>query len=243
MQSLSQRMLSKRLQVNRLSLPQIILKRKEFNEIQANRESDDRALSIQVETLPVEGLIALEDDDLRDGIENFAGDMNHTELGLRYLFEAAGLESEDEFFFEEVNEPETIYDPPKKIRKLNVFQDHLKKEKRGKRKDCPNYISVDRSFAHDTFRIDTFAKDKVFVEDEFGNWSYHLKHVQNSPMEQAHKDFKESEKYREWQNQNRWIKRSKNNSGESTETIVLPSICLRLFFYAMCKYGVGDSKL
>jgi hypothetical protein len=56
-------------------------------------------------------------------------------------------------------------------------------------------------------------------------------------MELVHKDFVESEKYKEWQewqNQNRWIKKSKNISGEPTEIIVLPSICLRLFFYAMC---------
>ena len=195
--------------MNRLSLPQIILQRKEFNDIQANIESNSRELSIQKDSSSVEGLIVLEDEVLRDGNEIFAGDMNPSELGLLYLFEAAGLEIEDNFFFEEVDDVDVCNEPPKKIKKVNAFQSHLKKKKGGKRKDCPNYIGIVRSYAHDTFRIDSFAKDKVFVEDEYGNWEYHMKHVQNSSMEQAHRDFLKSDKYKEWQNQNRWIKKSK----------------------------------
>ena len=234
MNKISQRMLSKRLQINRLSLPQIILQRKEFNDIQANVESNNRELSIQKDSSSVEGLTVLEDEALRDGNEIFAGDMNPGELALLYLFKAAGLEIEDSFFLEEVDDFDICNEPPKKIKKINAFQNYLKKKKRGKRKDCPNYIGIVRSYAHDTFRIDTFAKDKVFVEDENGNWEYHMKHVQNSSMEQAHKNFLQSEKYKEWQNQNRWIKKSYESNGVLNNTIVLPSICLRLFFYAMC---------
>ena len=234
MNKISQRLLSKRLQINRLSLPQIVLQRKELNNVQSNIECDDRELLIQRDSSSVEGLAVLQDEVLRDGNEDFAGDMSHSELGLLYLFEAAGLEMEDNFFFEEVDNVEGVNEPAKKIKKLNAFQNHLKIKKRGKRKDCPNYMGIVRSYAHDTFRIDTFAKDKVFVEDENGNWDYHVKHVQNSSMEQAHSDFMQSEKYKEWQNQNRWIKKIQGSNGEFTSTLVLPSICLRLFFYAMC---------
>ena len=91
--TISQRTLSKRLQINRLSLPQIISKR-----IEASIECSNRRLSIQRDSSSVEGLIVLEDEELRNGNEAFAGDMNHSDLGLLYLFEAAGLEVEDSFF-------------------------------------------------------------------------------------------------------------------------------------------------
>ena len=110
MNKMSQRLLSKRLQINRLSLPQIVLQRKEFNNIQANIECDDRELLIQRDSSSVEGLAVLQDEVLRDGNEDFAGDMNHSELGLLYLFEAAGLEMEDNFFFEEVDSVEGVND-------------------------------------------------------------------------------------------------------------------------------------
>ena len=118
--TISQRTLSKRLQINRLSLPQIISKRIQFNDIQASIECSNRRLSIQRDSSSVEGLIVLEDEELRNGNEAFAGDMNHSDLGLLYLFEAAGLEVEDSFFFKE-DDVDATNEPPKKIKKLNAF--------------------------------------------------------------------------------------------------------------------------
>lgn len=59
---------------------------------------------------------------MRNGNEAFAGDVNHSDLGLLYLFEAAGLEVEDNFFFEE-DDVDATNDPSKKIKKLNAFEE------------------------------------------------------------------------------------------------------------------------
>ena len=54
-------------------------------------------------------------------------------------------------------------------------------------------------------------------------------------MEDTHRNFLVSQQYVDWQYQNSWTKKgnSKNNQTDN-DVIVLPSICLRLFFYAMC---------
>ena len=89
------------------------------------------------------------------------------------MFQASGLDNDDSFFFEELSDDASI-ELLKKIKKVNAYQKHLTQDKRKKRKDCPNYMPIVRSYAHDVFRIDTFAKDKVFVENEGGTWEYHM---------------------------------------------------------------------
>ena len=59
-------------------------------------------------------------------------------------------------------------------------------------------MSIVRSYAHDVFRIDTFVKDKVFVENEDGTWEYHMQHVQNASMEDKHRNFLVSQHYVDW---------------------------------------------
>jgi hypothetical protein len=113
----------------------------------------------------------------------------------------------------------------KDIRKVNVLKDHLAPKKRKRRKDCPNYIDVVRSYGHATFRPDTFAKSKKMIKNEDGSFEFLLPHIQNMSI-QLHI----SEPYYEWQQLNRWVYTS--SDGEEIE--VLPSICLRLFYYALC---------
>ena len=124
----------------------------------------------------------------------------------------------------------TIVVLEKKNRKQNNFKEHLAIKQRKQRKDCPNYIEVVRTFAHCTFRPDTFAKRKVMIKNDDGTYEYHLPHIQNNSIKDTHDSFMESELYHDWQYQNRWNK--KDNHGN--ELAILPTICLRLFYYAMC---------
>jgi hypothetical protein len=96
----------------------------------------------------------------------------------------------------------------------NPLHDHLAPKKRKRRKDCPQYLEVVRSYGHATFRIDTFAKNKKMVKNEDGTYDYHLFHTQDRSIKHT----------------NRWVK--KPSTGEYIE--VLPTISLRLFYYALC---------
>ena len=68
------------------------------------------------------------------------------------------------------------------------------------------------------------------IKNEDGTYEYHLPHIQNSSIKEAHNSFMESEIYHDWQDQNRWAK--KGLDGDEYE--ILPTICLRLFYYAIC---------
>ena len=124
--------------------------------------------------------------------------MNREELGLFYLFQAFGLDSDGNFFFED-DTYDSAVEPPEKIKRVNASQKHKTQDKRKRRKDCPNYMSVVRNCAHDVFRIDTFPKIKVFVENKDGIWAYHMQHVQNASMEDTHRNFLVSQQYADWQ--------------------------------------------
>jgi hypothetical protein len=106
----------------------------------------------------------------------------------------------------------------------------VNRKKRRQRKDCPKYIDVVRTFNHCTFRIDTYAKRKVMIKNEDGTYEHHLPHIQNCSIKESHESFGQSEIFHDWQYQNRWIK--KDTDGNEVE--ILPTICLRLFYYAMC---------
>ena len=231
----SHRKIAIRLKINRLCVPRLIIKRIEFDKIKCKTNKIQNTQSMIENELQINDNVQVQDEDLRNGNEEFIGDMNREELGLFYLFQASGLDNDDSFFFEELSDDAATIEQPRKIKKVNAYQKHLTQDKRKRRKDCPNYMSVVRNYAHDVFRIDTFAKDKVFVENEDGTWEYHMQHVQNASMEDTHRNFLVSQQYADWQNQNSWTKKgnSKNNQTDY-DIIVLPSICLRLFFYAMC---------
>ena len=230
----SHRQIANRLKINRLSIPQIIIKRKEFDKIKCAVNNVPNIEAMVPEEVEKNDNIIVQDEELINGNESFAGPMNKEELGLFYLFQASGLDSDDNFLFEDDTNDSAV-EPPKKIKRVNIYQKHLTQDKRKKRKDCPNYMSIVRSYTHDVFRIDTFAKGKVLVENENGQWEYHMQHVQNASIEDTHRNFLVSQQYKDWQYQNSWIKKgnSKNNKTDN-DIIVLPSICLRLFFYAMC---------
>jgi hypothetical protein len=87
-----------------------------------------------------------------------------------------------------------------------------------------------RTFLHSTSGPDTFAKRKIMIKNEDGTYEHHLPHIQNSSVKEAHNSFMESEIYHDWQYQNRWVKKCLD--GDEIE--ILPSICLRLFYYAIC---------
>ena len=231
---ISNRKIAIRLKINRLSVPRLMIKRKEFDKIKSKVIDVQNIEPIIPEEVEQNDNIVIQDEELMNGNELFVGPMNRKELGLFYLFQASGLDSDDNFFFEEdIND--SAVEPPKKIKKINIYHKHLTQDKRKKRKDCPNYMSIVRNYAHEVFRIDTFAKDRVFVENEDGQWDFHNQRVQNASMEDTHRNFLVSQQYKDWQYQNSWTKKgnSKNNMTDN-DIIVLPSICLRLFFYAMC---------
>ena len=115
-------------------------------------------------------------------------------------------------------------------RAINPLHDHLSACKRKRRKDTPQYLEVVRSYGHAVFRPDTFAKTKKLVKNEDGSYDFHMYHVQNRSVKDTHSSFIQSVIYHDWQHLNRWER--KNSSGVSEE--VLPSICLRLFYYALC---------
>jgi hypothetical protein len=161
------------------------------------------------------------------GISHNKGNNSADDLGLLHLFNALSLSGEDDFFFEG-DEGETTGVKLKDIRRVNILKDHLAPKKRKRRKDCPNYVDVVRSYGHATFRPDTFPKSKKMIKNEDGSFEFHLPHIQNMSIQLSHASFLISELYYEWQQLNRWVYTS--SDGEEIE--VLPSICLRLFYYA-----------
>ena len=127
-------------------------------------------------------------------------------------------------------------EPAQKRKKtVNVFNDHLRAAIRKKRKDCPRYVKIVRAFGHSIFRPDTFARKKVMVKNESGDFEMHLQHIQSKSIQEAHKSFLQPEVYHDWQYENRWRRKIANYGLiECEEVVVQPSIGLRLFFYAMC---------
>lgn len=68
------------------------------------------------------------------------------------------------------------------------------------------------------------------IKNDDGTYEYHLPHIQHNSIKDTHDSFMESEFYHDWQYQNRWNK--KDNHGN--ELAILPTICWRIFYYAMC---------
>jgi hypothetical protein len=70
---------------------------------------------------------------------------------------------------------------------------------------------------------------------ESPKFEYHQPHIQTASIKDTWVAFKGSEVYSEWQYQNRWTKKNPPVDGILMEdTVVFPSICLRLFYYSMC---------
>ena len=229
----SLRAISKRLDVNRQLLPKLIEKRRKFDKI--SMSAMDGPLSPAVAHQPDE---SLDDSSLAEQEGSFASNLQPDQLGLIHLFSGLGLSAEDDFFYSDnqtalsVDTDEPVH---KRIKKVNVYNDHLKVTIRKKRKDCPKYVDVVRAFGHSIFRPDTFARKKVMVSNDEGDFEMHLQHIQSKSMEEAHRSFLQSELYHDWQYENRWIRKVITTGKEvPEEEIVQPSIGLRLFFYAMC---------
>ena len=212
----SHRSLGERLKVNRKLLPDIIERRQKYDCI-VNLRNESKLSAAEAE----------DDGALEHASSAFSAGLEPDELGILHLFAAINLDPDDEFFFQINTQP---VEEKKRCRSVNIFQKHLSVQRRKQKKDCPKYIEIVRAFLHSTFRPDTFAKRKVMIKNEDGTYEYHLPHIQNSSIKEAHDSFMESEIYHDWQYQNRWIKKTRD--GEEYE--ILPSICLRLFYYAMC---------
>lgn len=214
----SGRALASRLKVNRNIIPEIIAKRLQFNELVASRD--------------VRGQTIIEDTDhmLEESALDFEANRSPDELGLLHLFPQLNGNSEDDFFFLEDIAAEVQIPSLKDKKTFNPLHDHLAPRKRKQRKDCPKYLDIVRSYGHATFRPDTFAKNKKMVKNEDGTYEFHLFHIQNRSIKDTHESFLQSVIYHDWQYLNRWMKI--NPAGESVE--VLPTICLRLFYYALC---------
>lgn len=180
----------------------------------------------------------MDDSTLAEQEKDFVGDHLAEELGLLHLFSDSGIEPDDDFYYHrDDGAPVEVYDSVqvKKKKTINMFNDHLKATVRKKRKDCPKYIEVVRTFGHSIFRLDTFARKKVMVQNDSEDFEMHLQHIQSKSINEAHKRFQQSEIYHYWRHENRWIKKVKKGNGEGVEdAIIKPSVCLRLFFYAMC---------
>ena len=213
----SNRILATRLGVNRKLLPDIIERRRTYDAIaNLKRESDGRSDEAE------------DDSSLDRSSEAFESGLGPDELGLCHLFADFGIDPDDDFFFNPEDRP--VEEETKRYKSTNVFQKHFSMKKRKQRKDCPKYVEIVRTFLHSTFRPDTFAKRKIMIKNEDGTYEHHLPHIQNSSVKEAHNSFMESEIYHDWQYQNRWVKKCLD--GDEIE--ILPSICLRLFYYAIC---------
>lgn len=213
----SGRALATRLKVNRNIIPDVIAKRLQFNELIAARDTITPAIHDESDSM------------LEENALDFESNHSSDELGLLHLFSQLNVNSEDDFFFSE--NVEEVQQPFLKDKKaFNPLQDHLAPKKRKRRKDCPQYLEVVRSYGHATFRIDTFAKNKKMVKNEDGTYEYHLFHTQDRSIKDTHAGLQQSVIYHDWQYLNRWVK--KTSTGEYIE--VLPTICLRLFYYALC---------
>ena len=213
----SGRALASRLKVNRNIVPEILAKRLHFNKLVVAR--DVKGPTIQEET----------DHVLEESALDFEANRSADELGLSHLFTHLSVSSDDDFFFSST--ADEVHAPFLKDKKAsNPLHDHLALKIRKQRKDCPKYLDVVRSYGHATFRPDTFAKNKKMVKNEDGTYDFHLFHIQNRSIKDTYESFLQSVIYHDWQYLNRWKK--VNSSGESVE--VLPTICLRLFYYALC---------
>ena len=210
---ISNRALALRLGVNREILPAIITKRIQFDNLKSITPLNDN----------------INDEALEETASTFAGNYTTEQLGILYLFSNLGLDQDDNFYHEE---PDIAPVAPKVkvIKAINPLHDHLKMKKRKRRKDCPLYLEVVRSYGHSVFRPDTFAKNKKMVKNEDGTYEYHMFHVQNRSIQDTHKSFVQSVIYHDWQYINRWMRT--NDDGSTDE--ILPTICLRLFYYALC---------
>lgn len=216
----SSRSLALRLGVNRNTISDIIKKRHEFNEICRSKDQSTH-VSETVE----------DDDSSLDEMANiFSADRTADELGLLHLFADFNFDIEDDFFYVEDTPEVAPIENTKSSKGVNLFHDHLKPKKRKRRKDCPKYLDVVRSYGHSVFRPDTFAKNKKMVLNEDGDYEFHMMHVQNRSIKDTHASFLLSMVYHDWQYLNRWSKLC--SDGQLRE--VLPSICLRLFYYAIC---------
>ena len=213
----SNRALATRLGVNREILPAIISKRIQFDQITS--AASDVAPSNDISS----------DTTLEETASIFSGSYTAEQLGILYLFSNLGLDQNDEFFYEE-GDPSPAAPKLKDSKAVNPLHEHLKMKKRKRRKDCPLYIEVVRSYGHSVFRPDTFAKNKKMVKNEDGTYDYHMFHVQNRSIKDTHKSFVQSVIYHDWQYINRWEKTNDDGSIEE----ILPTICLRLFYYALC---------
>ena len=216
--AVSNRLLATRLGINRKLLPDIMERRRTHDAIaNLRRASCDKSAE------------ADDDSSLDKSAEDFESGLGPDELGLSHLFATFHIDPDDDFFFNVEDRP---VEEKKKCKSTNVFQKHFSLKRRKQRKDYPKYIEIVRSLLHSTFRPDTFAKRKIMIKNEDGTYEYHLPHIQNSSMKEAHNSFMESEIYHDWQYQNQWLKKGVNR--EAYE--ILPTICLRLFYYAICRY-------
>lgn len=189
----SGRALASRLKVNRNIVPEIFVKRLQFNKLVAAR--DVRGPTIHEDT----------DHMLQESAVDFEANRSADELGLSHLFTHLNVSSDDDFFFSSTaNEVETSFLKDKKP--SNPLHDHLALKIRKQRKDCPKYLDVVRSYGHATFRPDTFAKNKKMVKNEDGTHDFHLFHIQNRSVKDTHESFLQSVIYHDWQYLNRWKK-------------------------------------
>ena len=213
----SNRALAIRLGVSREILPAIISKRIQFDQITSAASDVAPSNNINSDTI------------LEETASNFFGNCTAEQLGILYLFSNLGLDQNNDFFYEE-SDPAPAAPKLKDSMVVNPFHEHLKMKKRKRRKDCPLYIEVVRSYGHSVFRPDTFAKNKKMVKNEDGTYEYHMFHIQNRSIKDTHKSSIQSVIYHDWRYINRW---TKTNDDGSIEVILL-TICLRLFYYALC---------
>lgn len=226
----SVRAISRRLEVNRQLLPKLIEKRRKFNDISNSATSNSSSRETEDD---------LDDNALAEQEGSFSANLLPDELGFLHLFPDLDVGPDDDFYFEQDDRPPVVHEDAaparKKKKSVNLYNDHLKPTVRKKRKDCPKYIDVVRAFGHSIFRIDTFARKKVMVPNDNGEFEMHLQHIQSKAISEAHRSFKQSEIYHDWQHENRWLRKIARQDGDGyDEIIVKPTIGLRLFFYAMC---------
>ena len=195
---------------------EVIAKRIKFNELIASRDG-------RVQVILDDTDLILEEDAL-----DFEANCSPDELGLIHFFTQSNMSPDDDFFFSEATD-EVRMPLVKDKKSFNPLHDYLAPKKRKQRKDCPKYLDVVRSNGHATFRPGTFAKNKKMVKNEDGSYKFHLFHIQNRSIKDTYERFLQSVIYHDWQYLNRWMRI--NSSGELVE--VLPTICLRLFYYAL----------
>jgi hypothetical protein len=212
----SVRAISRRLEVNRQLLPKLIEKWGKFNDISNSATSNSSSHETEDD---------LDDNALVEQEGSISSNLLPDELGFLHLFPDLDVGPDDDFYFEQDDRPPIVREdaaPARKKKKcVNLYNDHLKPTVRKKRKDCPKYIDAVRAYGHSIFRIDTFARKKVMVPNDNGDFEMHLQHIQSKSISEAHRSFKQSEIYHDWQHENRWI-RGKMTTAMMKSSLSLP---------------------